>query len=178
MTLRNVDPTTTAIIPGTPLYDYPIEVYVHNGWVSGPFSSTNIVIPSSSNSVEHVLRINVRTQGSINPIKVRSLGLDLTVPTTGSGSAIPSNTNLPTDIVSNDVRIYYTGGNGSVFNGNSTNLLSQTTTIGMLTTPQDLQEGDNYFWVTYTIRNTATSANYVFAKLGGVGVLEIGRAHV
>ncbi|MBK8873273.1 MAG: T9SS type A sorting domain-containing protein [Bacteroidetes bacterium] len=103
----------------------------------------------------------------------------VTAPRTLSQFIINSNgsTNPGGDIL--NARLYYTGGTNS-FNlttatlvGTNTNTAS--TNIAFLTPPvagytglatmNNMEHGDNYFWVTYDIRPTATSGNFVDAEL-------------
>jgi len=166
MTLLNTS-SDGVVTTGTLQSEYPIDVKIHNAWVTGPFGGTNIPIPNGSSSDEVVLRINIRTTGSANPIKIKSLGYNLTLPTFGSHNSI---TNLATDIYlgPSNVNFYYTGPS-SVFVGDTINFRPQGT-VGNLLTPQTLVEGDNYFWITFKIRSTATAADYVYVKLDNIGM--------
>ena len=109
--------------------------------------ANNGQVDARGSQLNAVLRLNVVTTGNLSPLSVTSL----TFSTTGC-------TNAATDISS--ARVYYTAGSGSfstgtVFGSTVSNPNGTHTVSGSVT----LQEGNNYFWVCYDIRPTATLSN-------------------
>lgn len=108
-------------------------------------STANVAIPSINNEI---IRLNVITQKSSNPLSVTSI----TFNTTGSTSAT-------TDL--NSARVYYT----------TTPVFSTATQFGdtvvnpngtfTITGSQALAQGNNYFWLAYGIKPGATAGNSI-----------------
>ena len=108
-------------------------------------NTTNVGINSTDNDI---IRLQVITQKSSNPLSVTSI----TFNTTGS-------TNAATDIAA--AKVYYTAGptfSASTQFGSTLNDPSGTFSI---TGSQALAQGNNYFWLAYDIRSTATAGNNV-----------------
>lgn len=120
--------------PSVPMvFSFCTTQFMNNGRVDARGSQLN-----------SVLRVNVVTTGNLSPLSITSLVLS----TTGC-------TNAATDIAS--TRVYYTGGNGlfssaTPFGGAVNNPSGSFSVSGSAT----LQEGNNYFWVCYDVRLTAT----------------------
>lgn len=110
--------------------------FVNNGQVDARGSQLNAV-----------LRVNVVTTGNLSPFSLTQIALS----TTGC-------TNAGTDL--SGARVFYTGGSagfssGTPFGG-TTNDPNGSYSVNGTTT---LQEGNNFFWICYDVRLTATLAN-------------------
>jgi hypothetical protein len=108
-------------------------------------NTANVAINSSDNDI---IRLQVITQKSSNPLSVTSI----TFNTTGS-------TNATTDIAA--AKVYYTTGptfSAATQFGTTLNNPSGTFSV---TGSQALAQGNNYFWLAYDIKSTATAGNNV-----------------
>lgn len=130
--------------------DVSLTVAANMSYVSSTTTqTTGNVIPGSTNNP--IIGIQVVTSGSISPLSVSQLNL------TTTGSTNPTN----------DIR------NGKVFYTGNSNIFATTTQFGTtvlnpngtfnVTGAQTLQEGTNYFWLTYDIPSTGTMGNVVDA---------------
>ncbi|MEO8590416.1 MAG: kelch repeat-containing protein [Flavobacteriales bacterium] len=123
--------------PSVPMvFSSSTTAFMNNGQVDGRGSQLN-----------NVLRVNVVTAGNLSPLSLTSLSLS----TTGC-------TNAATDLSS--TRVYYTAGGttfstGTQFGSTANNPNGSYSVSGSVT----LQEGNNYFWVCYDVRLTATLLN-------------------
>jgi len=119
----------------------------YSGATTDQFNFTNVAVNSTNNDI---IRLQVVTQKSSSPLSVTSI----TFNTTGC-------TNAGTDLAS--AKVYYT----------TTPVFSTATLFGTFTTPsgpfsvtgtQALAQGNNYFWLAYDIKPTATLTNLVDAQ--------------
>ncbi len=110
--------------------------FVNNGQVDARGSQLNAI-----------LRLNVVTTGNLSPLSITSLSFSTVGCTNASGDL-------------SSARVYYTAGSGAFttttqFGSAVTNPNGSHTVTGSVT----LQEGNNYFWVCYDVRTTATLLN-------------------
>lgn len=140
---------TVTILPPSPM-TYIASTCTQNN--TGPVSA-------GSTNVE-LMRIEVVTQGSINPFSVTAFQLN------DNGC-----TDCPSDVLA--AKIYYTG-NSPAFA--PTNLFGSTTNLlAPVTGNQQLQGGINYFWVAFDVSPAATLGNILDVECtqitfsGGVG---------
>ncbi len=105
---------------------------------------------------QSIVRINIVTSGSLNPLALTQL----TVNANGT-------TNI-SDINSSPAKVYYTG--GSTAFSITTLFGSATPTIAdfNVTGSQTLSEGDNYFWLAYDIGASATAGNVIDGECTGM----------
>lgn len=134
--------------------DYTVNVIASSGMTYVSSITTQTVTSGvSPNSVNNqIVGVQIVTSGASNPFNATSFSLN----TTGS-------TNPPTDIT--NAKLWYTG-ISSVF--------ATTTQFGStianpngaftINGTQTLQNGTNYFWLTYDIKGTATLGNVVDAQ--------------
>jgi len=126
--------------------------------------NTSFVKPGDANQA--VIRLDVVTNNSVNPLKVKGFTL---------------NTNGTTSLsdISN-AKIYYTGSNNAF---SATNQFGSTITApgATLTFGNDsasLQGGTNYFWLSYDIKSTATFDNYIDAECSAIIVDDTSRTPI
>lgn len=107
---------------------------------------------SRNNINEAVLRVAIQTSGELSPINLA----DINFSTNGT-------TNV-TDIT--NARLFYTG-TDSIFNTKTQygSTVSTPSGIFSFTGTQALTKGTNYFWLTYSISNVASSGNVIDAEL-------------
>ncbi len=125
---------------------------------------TNGVSPGSTN--EKVLKIDVVTNNSINPLKVKGLSLN----TTGTTSL--------SDI--SNAKIYYTGSNGTFSTANqfSSTIASPGANLSFTNDSISLVQGHNYFWLTYDVSSSATINNYIDAECTSILVDDTARTPI
>lgn len=115
-------------------------------------ANTSYVTPGSPD--QEIIGVNIVTLGALTPFALTSLNFN----TTGSTAAL-------TDIL--DAKLWYTGTSGT-FAVSAQNLPTFINPNGAgtitLATPQVLQEGTNYFWLTYSIKSTAVLGHVVDAE--------------
>jgi len=112
-------------------------------------NTADIFMPASNNEL---LCIRIGTSGSLNPISLTSLVMNM------NGSTSPI-----TDISS--VKIFYTGSSsvfatGTQFGSGSAPSAGNITFSGS----QTLLQGTNYFWIAYEVPSTATDGNFADAE--------------
>jgi len=127
------------------------------------YSSSTVIQPNIKNVGtgdvnQEIIGIKVTTQHTGNPLSVTSLDLN----TLGS-------TNAGVDIA--NAKVYYTGSNPSFattsqFGSTKSNPNGSYTVTGS----QVLDPGDNYFWVAYDIKSTATVNHVVDARCTSITV--------
>jgi len=108
-------------------------------------NTSNLIVNSTNNEI---IRLNVITQKSSNPLSVTSITMNMT-----------GSTNAGTDIAA--AKVFYT--TGTTFStatqfGTTINNPSGTLTF---TGSQALAQGNNFFWLAYDIKSTATPGNVV-----------------
>lgn len=118
-------------------------------------ASTGFVYKNTTNQV--VLKIEVKTSNVLNPLSATQFNLN----TTG--------TTNPADIT--NARLWYTG---------SSNTFATTTQFGSdeaapngsfsFTGSQQLAGGNNYFWLTYDVPNTAAPGNLIDAEVTAITI--------
>lgn len=116
-------------------------------------NTADIYMPASNNEL---LCIRVGTSGSLNPIALTNLIMNMT-----------GSTNPLTDVSS--VKIYYTG-NSSVFATGTPFGSGSAPSTGNITFTgsQILLQGSNYFWIAYDVPSSATAGNYTDAECSEV----------
>ncbi|MES2654257.1 MAG: T9SS type A sorting domain-containing protein [Bacteroidota bacterium] len=107
---------------------------------------------SRNNSNEAIVRVAIQASGELSPINVT----DFSFSTNGT-------TNV-TDIT--NTRLFYTGAD-STFNTKTQfgSTVNTPTGIFNIAGSQALAKGTNYFWLTYSISNVASSGNVIDAEL-------------
>ncbi|MFL0086197.1 exo-alpha-sialidase [Tenacibaculum maritimum] len=122
---------------------------------SATLSNITTIPVGKGNQNEGVALVNISTSGGLNPLKTTALNISL-------AGTKPSNINT--------IKVYYTGSNKT---------LSTTTLFGTANPSngditihgsQDLLLGNNYFWVTYDISNTAIEGDTMDAAVNTVTV--------
>ncbi len=128
-----------------------------------PFAETNMQYASSTtvqpvpsfvaknNNNEAILRVQVQTTGELLPINATQFNF---------------NTNGTTNVADiSNARLFYTG-TDSAFNTNNQFGTSINLPNGAFSVvgSQALQKGTNYFWLTYSIPNTATNSDTIDAE--------------
>jgi hypothetical protein len=136
--------------------------YVKSGMVYASSTSASARVDNVSNNSndEAMLRIKVTATGELSPIALTQLDLN----TTG--------TTLPADIT--NAKVFYTGSDSNFVAAQQfgSTAVSPSGTFSITGTKQ-LAMGDNYFWLTYSISNTAAASNVVDAEctqliIGGI----------
>lgn len=117
-------------------------------YTSSTTSQPLVTAVDAGTTSQQVLRIQVSTLGSLNPLQATKF----TVNANGTTSA--------TDI--SNARIYYTGAS-STFTTSTLFGTNATPTIANfdITGTQQLAEGTNYFWLAYDVNSTATNSNVI-----------------
>ena len=156
---------------GSTQYDYysfddfnvsvtPLKAYDSAKVVTAPITS---VTPSTTNAVVAKLRVYVSGSAPTQPLNATSI----TVGTTGT-----TNRN---DI--SNLKVYYSG-NSSTFNNTATQFGSTVTVPtanNVVAGSASLLTGDNYFWVTYDIKSTATINNFIDATIRSITTNSVAR---
>jgi len=147
--------------------NYQLDINVSNCAIPMTFSSIAVTqastanVPAASNGKE-ILRVEVVTAGSLSPLNLTSLNLNL------------AGTSLISDVTG--VNVYFTG-NSNVFNTTTlfgtTAVPATTTTWTNVASSQTLLPGSNYFWIAYDISPSAVLGNVVDgqcrqAVIGGI----------
>lgn len=159
---------------GTNTYDYysfddfkvnvtPLLTYDSAKVVTAPITS---VTPSTTNAVVAKLRVYVSGNAPTQPLNATSI----TVGTTGT-------TNI-NDI--SNLKVYYSG-NSSNFNNSAIQFgstIAVPTANNIVTGTTSLSNGDNYFWVTYDVKSTATVNNYIDATIRSITTNAVARTPV
>jgi hypothetical protein len=135
--------------------NYQLDINVSNCAVPMTFSSIAVTqastanVPAASNNQE-VLRVEVVTAGSLSPLSLTSLNLNL------------AGTSLISDVTG--VKVYYTG-NSNIFNTTTlfgtTAIPATTATWTNVTGSQNLVSGSNYFWIAYDVSSSAIIGNVI-----------------
>jgi hypothetical protein len=131
----------------------PLKTYDSSKLVVAPTTS---VIPGTTGAVVGKLRVFVSGSAPTQSLNITSL----TVGTTGT-----SNIN---DI--SNLKVFYTG-NSATFNTSAPQFgatISTPTTNNVVTGTTSLNPGDNYFWVMYDVKSTATVGNFIDATIRSV----------
>ena len=131
----------------------PLKAYDSAKVVTAPITS---VTPSTTNAVVAKLHVYVSGTAPTQALDATSI----TVGTTGT-------TNL-NDI--SNLKVYYSG-NTSTFNSSATQFGSTVavpTANNVVAGSTGLTAGDNYFWVTYDIKSTATINNFIDATIRSI----------
>ncbi len=117
---------------------------------------TTAIIAGNTNQA--VLRIKVSVTGGLNPLNVSKLSFT----TTGS-------TNPLTDIDS--AKVFYTAGNQvfSPINQFGANVLNPNS-LFQISGSRNLQIGDNYFWLVYDVKSSATLNNLLDATFDSITI--------
>lgn len=123
---------------------------------SSSVEQVTVSVPIGSNN-QPIVRIRIHTSNFVNPVTLTQLKLN----TLGTTSAL--------DIDS--AKVFFTGSNP---NFATTNQFGTTTNNPngnyYVNGSRALQNGVNYFWVTYSVRNTATPSNLVDAALDSLTI--------
>lgn len=131
----------------------PLKAYDSSKVVVAPTSS---VTPGTTTAVVAKLRVFVSGSAPTQPLNATSL----TVGTTGT-----TNRN---DI--SNLKVYFSGTNPN-FNNTATQFgstVATPTANNIVAGTASLEPGDNYFWVTYDIKSTATVGNFVDATIRSI----------
>ena len=159
---------------GTSTYDYysfddfkvnvtPLITYDSARVVAAPITS---VTPSTTNVVVAQLRVYVSGNAPTQPLNATSI----TVGTTGT-------TNI-NDI--SNLKVYYSG-SSATFNSSATQFgstMAIPTANNIVAGTTSLSNGDNYFWVTYDIKSTATINNYIDATIRSITTNAVARTPI
>ena len=135
------------------LIQTPLKAYDSSKVVAAPTSS---VTPGTTTAVVAKLRVFVSGSAPTQPLNATSL----TVGTTGT-----TNRN---DI--SNLKVYFSGTNPN-FNNTATQFgstVATPTANNIVAGTASLEPGDNYFWVTYDIKSTATVGNFVDATIRSI----------
>ncbi len=122
------------------------------------FQATNPVGKNQANQL--VVGIKVITDGAGSPINVDSINFN------ANGSSAPS-----IDIVPGTAKLWYTKGTNSfILNGNQFGLGINPafSTMKFTQAAFKLENGDNYFWLTYTTTISAVNGNFIDADFAGI----------
>ncbi|MFN3951835.1 MAG: fibronectin type III domain-containing protein [Thermaurantimonas sp.] len=108
-----------------------------------------------------VIRLNVQTSGTLNPLEVSSI--------TASANGT---TNL-SDI--SNAKIYYTGNSATFSTATQfgSTIAAPSTNMVFSGTPVTLQNGNNFFWLTYDVNSTASINNVIDGEISSVTVSSI-----
>lgn len=105
-----------------------------------------------------VIRLNVQTSGTANPLNVTSI------------TASANGTTSLSDI--SNARIYYTGNSATFSTATQLGTTIATPSTNMVFTfpAQNLADGNNYFWLTYDVSPTAITNNVIDGEISSVTV--------
>jgi len=128
---------------------------------SNVYQATTAVVPRGGTN-QQIISVKVSTTGNLSPLTVSSFLL-------GTGSS----TNPLTDIDS--AKIFFTGTSPNFATGNRFGAVASPNGTYSILGNAVLAPGNNYFWIAYDIKSTATSTNFVDADCYSVTVGGIGR---
>jgi hypothetical protein len=143
------------------VHDYTAHLTppVDMSFLSATTTQNNNTTTSTGSADVEMMAVQVLTSGSLSPLNVTALTLN----SVGS-------TNFAADVTG--VKVYYTG-NSSVFA--TTDLFGSAANLSQpISGSQLLEQGTNYFWVTYDLSATATIGNYLDVECTEVNISGLG----
>ncbi len=140
------------LVNGATIVNYKPAAMIFSSVELAPQITTSV---ARGNKDERVILVNVRTAGELSALDINELQITL-------AGTEPANIDT--------INVYYTGRSSALDTTTLFGTASPSTGIITINGSQTLRGGNNYFWVTYNISDSATEGEFIDATVESVTV--------